>query len=138
MATEEEAGFTFVDKRRVKADATPEEASSQSASEAKRESTPTDTSAPQDTPMRPPSVQDRILMCIEILHQGAWIAMGLIANPVTGKIERDLAQARMAIDSVAFLAEKVEGDLDEATRREIKRVVSDLQMNFVRQMQRPE
>lgn len=88
--------------------------------------------------MRPPSVQDRILMCIEILHQGAWIAMGLIANPVTGKIERDLAQARMAIDSVAFLAEKVEGDLDEATRREIKRVVSDLQMNFVRQMQRPE
>ena len=30
--------------------------------------------------------------------------MGLIANPATGEIERDLPQARVAIDTVEFLA----------------------------------
>jgi hypothetical protein len=74
-------------------------------------------------------------MSIDILHQGAWMAMGLVADPSTGEIERNLEDAKIAIDAVAYLASQVEPNLDEPTRRELKRVVSDLQVNFVRQKQ---
>ena len=79
------------------------------------------------------SIRDRLLMSIDILHQGSWIAMGLIADPATGEIKRDLEQARIAIDCVGYLAAKVEPDLDDHTRRELKNLVSDLQINFVQQ-----
>ena len=79
------------------------------------------------------SVRDRLLMSIDILHQGSWIAMGLVADPASGQIKRELEQARIAIDCVGYLAAKVEPDLDDHTRRELKNLVSDLQINFVQQ-----
>ncbi len=137
MTAEDEPGFSFVDKRRVTADAEPASSDSEPA-EAEQSATPplTDTedaSTPQELPTL--TVRDRLLMCIDILHQGAWISMGLVADPSTGQMARDLEDARIAIDSVAFLAGKLEGEVDEATMREVRRLVSDLQVNFVRQKQ---
>lgn len=82
------------------------------------------------------TVRDRLFMCIDVLQQGAWISMGLVADPATGQIEKDMAGAKTAIDCVAFLVEKVEGDLDESIRRELRRIVSDLRINFVQQSSR--
>ena len=90
--------------------------------------------APEEGPKLPSlSVRDRLLMSIDILHQGSWIAMGLVADPSTHEMKRDLEQARIAIDCVGYLASKVEPDLDDRTRRELKSLVSDLQINFVQQ-----
>lgn len=138
--TEEESGFTFVDKRRVPKEAdgaTPEDASTSPPPTA--DSSP-ETDTPPDTSAAPPlprlTVRDRLLMCIDILHQGAWISMGLVTDPATGKIEKDMAQAQIAIDCVAFLAGKVEGMLDEQTQRELKNLLSDLRINYVQQRNR--
>ncbi|MEP6754670.1 MAG: DUF1844 domain-containing protein [Chthonomonadales bacterium] len=79
------------------------------------------------------SIRDRLLMSIDILHQGSWISMGLVADPATGEMKRDLEQARIAIDCVGYLALKVDSQLDDHTRRELKNLVSDLQINFVQQ-----
>jgi hypothetical protein len=133
---DEESGFNVVDKRHVH-DASVNEAAA---------STPTPETSdapPQPEPERQPhpealpklAVRDRLLMCIDILYQSAWISMGMVSDPSSGQIERNMEDAKIAIDSVAFLAGKLEGKLDDSTGREIKRLVSDLQVNFVRQSQ---
>ena len=37
------------------------------------------------------------------LAQGAWVALGKVPNPITGKIERNLEAARMTIDMLDAL-----------------------------------
>jgi hypothetical protein len=139
MAEEEQdSGFTFVDKRRTNPDAPPAEPSTsqEEANDPASPSSEADASAAEPHGLPSLSVRDRLLMCIDILHQGAWISLGLIADPATGQIERDLDQAKAAIDSVAFLAGQVEHELDDVTRRELKSLVSDLQLNYVQQKNR--
>ncbi len=136
---QEEEGFSFVDKRRagveppsmeVTESEPPAEETVESAEDLEEEFDAQAAGLPQL------SVRDRIFMSIDILHQGAWISMGLRADPATGEVQQDLEAARLAIDCVTFLASKIEDALDDATRRELKRVVSDLQMNYVNQTQR--
>jgi len=131
MTPEENEGFSVVDKRKTSQEAEPEV-----------EEAPDESDAPpsmeQDAPqhgMPKLGLSERLLMSIDILHQQAWISMGLVADPSTGEIDRDLDQARIAIDSAAFLAGKLEGYVPADTLREVKRVVSDMQVNFVRQLQ---
>jgi hypothetical protein len=50
---------------------------------------------------------------------------------VTGQIEPNLEQARVAIDVVSFLAGKLEDQLDEDDRRHVQSLVRDLKINFV-------
>ena len=70
---------------------------------------------------------------IGIMAASAWQYMGLQVNPASGKVEKDLVQAHIAIDTVVFLADKISPHIDEANRREIRSLVNDLQVNFVRQ-----
>jgi hypothetical protein len=61
----------------------------------------------------------------------AWRAMGMVANPQTGEIERDMPSAQLAIDCVQFLLSKIESSLAEAERREVQRRLTDLRMNYL-------
>ncbi len=143
MLPEDPSGFTFVDKRHAT-----EGTDSNRVQDAPPLPPPTEvhTSAdplpdsmnPDDIPQGMPrlSIRDRLLMCVDILYQGAWIAMGLVPDPATGEIKADLPQAKLAIDGAAFLAKQSEATLDEETTRELRRVISDLQMNYVRQVNR--
>ncbi len=146
MAHEEQSGFTFVDKRSVTQDPTDSPTSKTSGLEPTQGTTQELEDMPQDAdyadePLSEAghdaiprlNVRDRLLMCIDILNQGAWISLGLISDPSTGKIEADLSQAKVAIDSVAFLTDRVESELDDETRRELRSLVRDLHLNFVRQ-----
>jgi Domain of unknown function (DUF1844). len=138
MSDEQEAGFTFVDRRHTTEPAggdaaeqaadVPEEAGSQK----------TTAEQPSGSPFQIPNLNttDRILMCINWLHEGAWIALGLVRNPATDEIEQDLEGARAAIDCIAYLVSKVEPNLDEPAIRELKTLVRDLQLNFVQQQSR--
>jgi hypothetical protein len=69
---------------------------------------------------------------IGMLGMQAWQKMGLLMDPSTGKIEKDMAQAKVAIDSIAALANQLEGRVSESEQRELKAMLSDLQINFVR------
>ncbi|HSV73092.1 MAG TPA: DUF1844 domain-containing protein [Chthonomonadales bacterium] len=129
MAPEEQDDFTVVDKRRTgAADVDSEEPAGPEPSEA---AVPEQEGA-AEAPPHSLTPRDRLLMCIDILMQGAWVCLGLRADPVTGKVEADLANARVLIDSVDFLAERVRAELDAATQRDLKNAVANLQINFVR------
>ena len=84
-----------------------------------------------------PDVNAVLALFLGELRNLAWLRMGLVANPGTGKIERDLAQAKVAIDTVAFLAQQLEPSIAPQERLPLKALVSDLQVNFIEQSKRP-
>jgi len=83
-----------------------------------------------------PDVYSVLALFLSELRNLAWLRMGLVANPATGQIERDLAQARVAIDTVEFLASKLDTVVSAEERPALKSLVQDLQINFVEQGRR--
>jgi hypothetical protein len=67
-----------------------------------------------------------------LLAEKAWQTMGLRTKPGTDKIETDLDQARVAIDTIGFLAEKIQPHLPDDEKRRLEGVVADLKLNYVR------
>ena len=74
-----------------------------------------------------------LAMTVGMLAEAAWVKMGLRLDPISQKMERDLDQARLAIDCLAALVERLGPLEDERTRRELTTLLTDLRLNFVRQ-----
>jgi hypothetical protein len=83
-----------------------------------------------------PDIYSVLALFLGELRNLAWLRMGLLANPATGEIERDLPQAKIAIDTVGFLAAQLEPAVAPEERLPLKAMVSDLQINFVEQSKR--
>lgn len=125
---EEEPGFQVTDRRRRGA-------------EDSRESTqaPESRAEPQEegTAETPPSeflpTPDLVRIFIAELQTRALMHMGLIPNPATRLVARDLPQARLAIDCLAALIEQLGPGAAPAERDELQRMLTDLRFSFVRQ-----
>ena len=83
------------------------------------------------TPTTPPSVYDHLGVIIQQLAQVCWQKLGLQPDGITGKMEKNLPEAKVAIDAVAALTPLLEPQLDEEDRRQIHSVIRDLRINFV-------
>ena len=78
---------------------------------------------------------------IGLLSMSAWQYLGLIADPKTGKANRDLKQAHIAIDCVGGIVDALDrnaGAVDPKTMGDLKRVLNDLRLNFVTQSNMPD
>ncbi len=64
--------------------------------------------------------------------------MGKLTNPLTGKVERDLHQAKITVDMLGMIQKKTEGNLDENEERILDTVMLELQMNYVDETARAE
>lgn len=71
------------------------------------------------------------------LSHAAFMQLGKVANPVSGKVERNLEQAKLDIDMVEMLMTKTKGNLSGEEEKMIKAVLSDLQLNYVDEMNKP-
>ena len=143
MPEESEDGFVFRDRRRSATEETvapvpasvPVELLDDEISEISEE---TDMAEMEGAEMGSlPDVYSVLALFLQELRSLAWLRMGLVANPSTGQIERDLEQARIAIDTVAFLAKQLEPAVAPEERLPLKALVSDLQINFFEQSKRP-
>jgi hypothetical protein len=159
----EEQGFEVIDKRRVKADASPEEPAPAPAEEGSTEAgSDTLQAGMTDEELRaameeaaamgaggaaemgfepsaeapPLDLPTALGFCVNMLNEVAWMKMGLIPNPLTGKVERDLTQAKAAIDSVGDLIPRLEPFIPEPQRRDLQVMLSNLRINFVQQNQK--
>ena len=65
------------------------------------------------------------------LHGGAMQQMGKVASPVSGKIERDLAQAQATIDLLDMLKHKTKGNLSSEEQKLVDHVLYELRLNYV-------
>lgn len=64
------------------------------------------------------------------LQQAAMAQMGKIANPVTGKMERNLAQTKATIDMLEMLKEKSKGNLTDTEQKIILNTLDNLYLNY--------
>ena len=73
----------------------------------------------------------QFLELVMVFQQAAWQALGKIANPVNGKTETDLPQARHAIDMLAMLERKMAGNLTDQEQRFLANALTQLRLNYV-------
>ncbi len=146
---EDEAGFTFVDKRKVVAeddagDVTVDEAPIESPSpESRTDASPSDAEQDGDEPDadtisgEAPDVYMLLQYCTKLLAADAWQKMGLLADPRTGEAKADLSQAKVAIDAVGDLIARIETASETVVsaveRRELRNLLNDLRLNYVNQ-----
>ncbi|MDO8123489.1 MAG: DUF1844 domain-containing protein [Candidatus Hermodarchaeota archaeon] len=74
-----------------------------------------------------------IPLFINILERVAWQKMGLVVNPQTQEIEKDLQQARVAIDSYTSLLEHLGDHVEPDMKTVLKARLTDLKLNFAKQ-----
>ncbi|MBL8059640.1 MAG: DUF1844 domain-containing protein [Chthonomonas sp.] len=86
-----------------------------------------------ETTPQPLNVHGFLAVMTDQLAAIAWQKMGLQADPMTGKVERDLAQARVAIDVAESVAKTLESELDEEDKRQMRNLIRDLKVNYVEQ-----
>ena len=66
-------------------------------------------------------------MCVE----QAWVHLGLQLAPGAKETKLDLPQARLAIDTIAYIKDALGDNLEEAEKREVDQTLTTLRMNFV-------
>ncbi|UCC43002.1 MAG: DUF1844 domain-containing protein [Candidatus Zixiibacteriota bacterium] len=65
------------------------------------------------------------------LHAAAMQQMGKMASPLSGKIERDMIQAKGSIDLLEMLKRKTVGNLTDEEKGLLNKVIFEAQMNYV-------
>lgn len=65
------------------------------------------------------------------LQAAAMQQMGKLANPMTGKVERDLAMAKNTVDMLEMIERKTRGNLNQDEKRMVDHLLYELRMNFV-------
>lgn len=85
----------------------------------------------QTPPAESVRVHPLLGIMIEQLATVAWSKLGLQPDPMSRKIEKDLPEAKVAIDAIAALAPLLESALDEDDRRQIQGLLRDLRINYV-------
>jgi hypothetical protein len=86
--------------------------------------------APQMVDISALPVWQLLLLFIRILDSVAWQKMGLIVNPQTQKIEKDLVQAQAAIDSYEALFSQLKEHLEPEAKKALESRLADLKLNF--------
>jgi Domain of unknown function (DUF1844) len=65
------------------------------------------------------------------LSTQALMHLGEMANPLSGKVEKDVAAAKQMIDILGMLREKTRGNLDGGEEKLIGDILFDLRMRYV-------
>lgn len=128
---EKEPSFRVTDRRRVGAEG-PQETTRADEAHSETRSDPqspdADASPPEDL-----ALPDLVRLFVAELQMRALIDMGLIPNPATRLVAKDLPQARLAINCVAALIEHLSPLAPPAERDALQQVVTELRLHFVRQ-----
>jgi hypothetical protein len=76
------------------------------------------------------------LQLVLSLQSAAWYQLGKTVSPLSGKIERDLDQAKASINLLAMLQEKTQGNLGRQEKQILDNTVYTLQMNYVDELEK--
>lgn len=125
MADEET--FKVTDRRHREPDEAPGATSPGSPPEA--------ANPPSREPFRREQTAPDLSSLFVMFASSALIALGEAPNPETGEQERDLGQAKDAIDTLLLLRDKTEGNRTEPESRLLEDILYDLEVRFVRAAQ---
>ena len=131
---EETESYRVTDKRRVGREGSSDAArESETAGAVDSDASGGEPGAGPAEEARVVTLQDLVRFFIAELHARAWVHMGLVVDPVTKQLGKDLPQAQLAIDCVASLIERLTPFLEHAERDHLEGMLADLRINYVRQ-----
>ncbi len=84
-----------------------------------------------------PESNSLFLGLVASLHSSGMVQLGKFANPLTGKVERDLQAVRQTIDLLEMLQVKSRGNLSEEEVRFIEHSLYELRMNYLDESRNP-
>lgn len=87
--------------------------------------------ASQAVPLAALTTTDLVHSFLSLLALKAWEGMGLVPNALSGKTQKNLDEARLAIDAYAAVFEILRSRIDEGPRREMENLLTTLRINFV-------
>lgn len=90
----------------------------------------------QDTPGGGPTNEQLFIHLVMMFQVAAMQQLGKVMNPITNEIERDLEQAKFSIDTISMLKEKTKGNLSPSEEEYLGKVLFELQMNYVDEVDR--
>ena len=64
------------------------------------------------------------------LSQAVMMQLGKISNPMTGKIEKSIVQAKASIDMLEMLKDKTKGNLTKTEEKMLLTTLSNLYLNY--------
>jgi hypothetical protein len=80
----------------------------------------------------------RFLDMVGLFGTQAMIALGKLANPATGKAEKNLPAARLFIDTLEMLESKTKGNLNSDETKVLHATLTDLRLMFVEETKTPQ
>ena len=93
--------------------------------------------AEQEMP-NPDQMNELLFMQVVMMFQGmAMQNLGKVMNPVTQKVERNLDQAKSAIDILGMLEAKTKGNLSDNENQLLEHTLFELRMNYVEEVNKP-
>lgn len=78
-----------------------------------------------------PDVDIQFYQMVISLQAQAWQSLGKVASPVTGKIERNMEQAKFSIDMIEMFQRKTEGNLSDEEKKLLEHALYELRMNYI-------
>lgn len=80
----------------------------------------------------------RFLDMVGLFGTQAMIALGKLANPATGKAEKNMPAARLFIDTLEMLEHKTHGNLNSDETKVLQATLTDLRLMFVEETKQPQ
>ena len=74
------------------------------------------------------------IQLLYIFHASAMQALGKVKSPVTGKIEKNMEQAKQSIEMIEMLKEKTNGNLSPELIKAMDTFLTEIRLNFVEEM----
>jgi len=71
------------------------------------------------------------IQLLYIFHASAMQSLGKIKSPITGKIEKNLEQAKQSIEMLEMLKEKTVNNLNPELTKALDTFLSEVRLNFV-------
>ncbi|MBW1702237.1 MAG: DUF1844 domain-containing protein [Deltaproteobacteria bacterium] len=124
--SEEEKGFVIKDRRAL------DEKGELKEKDLNEEKKGTKEQAAKEEAQKPPLPEANFTSLIFSLSSSALFHFGEIPDPTTGEKKEDLPIAKHAIDTIAMLKEKTQGNLTEEEQKFIESVLTDLKWRFVK------
>jgi hypothetical protein len=80
----------------------------------------------------------RFLDMVGLFGTQAMIALGKLANPATGKADKNMPAARLFIDTLEMLEHKTQGNLNTDETKVLHGTLTDLRLMFVEESKTPQ
>lgn len=73
---------------------------------------------------------------ISMFQSAAWQQLGKIKNPITDKLEPDLEQARLSIDMLTMIRDRMDASLNPEEKSMLDQILTNLRLNYVDELGR--